>query len=52
MAPAKKETGRKYAARMRKLRVLRKERKEEAQRLETQQQTAILLKTLSRIGIV
>ena len=44
MAPAKKGKGRKYAARMRKLRGLKRERKVEAQILETKRQAAILLK--------
>lgn len=52
MAPAKKGKGRKYAIRMRKLRALRKEKREEAQRVETRKQTAILLKTLSTREIV
>lgn len=52
MAPAKKSKGRKNAARMRKLRALRKEKREEAQRLETKRQVAILLKSLSRREIV
>ena len=52
MAPAKNHKGRKTATRMRKLRALRKEKREEAQRLETRRQAAILLKTLSRREIV
>ena len=52
MAPAKKVKGRKYAARMRKLRALRKEKREETQRLETKRQAGILLKSLSQREIV
>lgn len=52
MAPAKKGNGRKYAAKMRKLRALRKERREAAQRLETRRQAAILLKTISKREMV
>ncbi len=52
MAPAKKGKDRKNAARMRKLRALRKEKREEARRLETKRQVEILLKTLSRREIV
>ena len=48
MAPAKKVRGRKYAARMRKLRALRKEKMEQARELETKRQAAILLKSLSK----
>ena len=52
MAPAKKVKGRKYAARMRKLRALRKEMMEQARELETKRQAAILLKSLSKREIV
>ena len=52
MAPAKKVKARKYAARMRKLRALKKEKREEAQRLETKRQAGILLKSLSQREIV
>ena len=52
MAPAKKDKARKTAARMKKLRAQRKEKREEAQRLETRKQAAILLKTLSKREIV
>ena len=52
MAPAKINKGRKAAARMRKLRAQRKEKREKAQRLETRRQAAILLKTLSKREIV
>ena len=52
MAPATKAKGRNYAARMRKLRALRKEKREETQRAETKKQAAILLKSLSRREIV
>ena len=49
MAPAKNDKGRKAAARMRKLRNQKKEKREEAQRLKTRRQAEILLKTLSRM---
>ena len=52
MAPSKKGKGKRAADRMRKLRAQRKEKREEAQRLETKRQAAILLKTLSRREIV
>ena len=52
MAPAKKVKGRKHAARMRKLRALRKERMEQARELETKRQAGILLKSLSQREIV
>ena len=52
MAPAGKGKGRKHAARMRKLRALRKEKREEAQRLETKKQAAILLKSISSRELV
>ena len=52
MAPAKDSQSRKTAARMRKLRDQRKEKREEAQRAETRKQAAILLKSLSRREIV
>ena len=52
MAPAKNDKSRKTVARMRKLTAQRKEKREEAQRLETRRQAAILLKTLSRMGMV
>ena len=52
MAPASKGKGRKAAARIRKLRARRKEKREEAQRLETRRQAAILLKTMSGREIV
>lgn len=52
MAPAKNGKGRKYAARMRKLRALRKEKREVAKEIETKKQAAILLKSLSRREIV
>ena len=52
MAPAKNPKSRKTAARMRKLRDQRKEKREEAQRAETRKQAAILLKSLSRREIV
>lgn len=52
MAPAKNHKNRKTAARMRKLRAQRKEKREEAQRIETRKQAAILLKSLSRREIV
>ena len=52
MAPAKNGKVRKYAARMRKLRALRKEKREVAKEIETKKQAAILLKSLSRREIV
>ena len=52
MAPAKNGKGRKAAARMKKLRHQKKEKRKEAQRLETRRQAAILLKTQSRMEIV
>ena len=52
MAPAKNGNSRKTAARMRKLRAQRKEKREEAQRIETKKQAAILLKSLSIREIV
>ncbi len=52
MAPAKKVRGRKYAARMCKLRALRKEKMEQARELETKRQAAILLKSLSKREMV
>ena len=52
MAPAKKVKDRKYAARMRKLRALRKEKREESRRLETKRQATSLLKSLSKKEIV
>ena len=52
MAPVKKLTDRKHAARMRRLREMRKRKREEAKSKETREQAAILLKTWSRQGIV
>ena len=52
MATANNGKGRKYSARTRRLRALRKVKREEAQRIETRKQAAILLKTLSRREIV
>ena len=52
MAPAKNHRNRKTAARMRKLRDQRKEKREEAQRVETKRQAAILLQSLSKQEIV
>lgn len=52
MAPAKNHTSRKIAARMRKLRAQRKEKREEPLRIETKKQAAILLKSLSMREIV
>ena len=52
MAPASKGKGRKATTRMRKLRARRKEKREEAKRLETRRQAAILLKTMSSREIV
>ncbi len=52
MAPARKSKSRKYAVRMKKLRAIRKEKREEAQKLETRKQATILLRDWSRQGIV
>ena len=52
MTPAKKSTNRKMGGRMRRLREIRKRKREEALSQKTKEQVAILLKTWSRLGIV
>ena len=52
MTPAKKSTNRKMGGRMRRLREIRKRKREEALSQKTKEQVAILLKTWSWLGIV
>ena len=52
MAPAKKGANKKASARMRRLREIRRRKREESKTQITKEQVAILLRTLSEHGIV